>query len=112
MMSTPQGSDTSRRAGMTGAVCAWLALACAAVGLLLIVNALRVDFSGSEGFSYQVPAIVLSFAVVMAVVSMRLLPRGNARHGLAVLAVVVACSCLGLPLVSVGLYAMAMSQSP
>ena len=80
---------------MVGAVCAWLAMACAGVGLLLMVTALRVNFSGSEGFNYRVPGAVLGLGVVMAVLSIRLLARGNARHVLGVLAVTVACPCLG-----------------
>src|SRR4051794_22119037 len=97
------------RTTMIGLWFAWLSMAGATFGLLLATHALWVDFTSSEGFSYKMPSVVLVIALVMAVVSVRLIPRSNARHWIAVCAITVASICLGAPLLFVGWYAGGMS---
>ena len=101
-------SSQSSNAPRAGVLLAGGSIAIAGVGMIEFVSGVLVSESST---SLWLTLLLLVIAVAMAVTGVRMLPAGVRRHDLAVVALTLVLSTVGLAVLFFGLLLIALSQT-
>lgn len=101
-------ADRTSNAPRTGVLLAWGSIAIAAIGMVEFVAGVLVKESST---SLWLTLLLLVVAVGMAVAGVRMLPAGVRRHDLAVVALTLVLTAVGLAVLFFALLLNALSQT-